>query len=249
MMGANRIRACSLVLVLIVLISVSVSCSEKPEDVTTPSYIEMQTGIEVNSGSAESIVERDGYSFVVSRLSVEVVGKAEFTKTINAELDEWLKKGVAVCESIIASEENGERAYRVVNSVTHCQGGMLSLCSSLEYSEYGETMSRTLNSAVWDLGREEKITVSKMFNMGEADLENFLTLNLYHIALEHPESYPKYLVSSVGECLKYTDYYVTSTGIYLYASNKNIKHPIEDIGVQISFSELPDLFNYDISAE
>lgn len=249
MMRANYIRACSLVLALIALILISVSCSEKPESVTTPSYIEMQTDIEIRSGSAESNVERDGYSFGVSRLSVEVIGKAELTKTINAELEQWLREGVEVCELIIKSESNPDRSYRVVNSVTSSHGGILSLTCFMEYSEYGEKMSRAINSAVWDVGREEKIPVSRMFNMSEADLENFLMLNLYHVALEHPESYPKYLTSSVGECLKYTDYYITSSGLYLYASNKNIKYHIEDIGSQISFFELPDLFNYDISAE
>ena len=209
----------------------------------------MQTDITVSSGRMDSYIERDDYGFTVTKLTVDIEGKKEFTSLINTELNEWLTYGMETCDILISKEGNSERSYSVVNSVTYNARGLLSLKCSIDYSEYGETFSRTLKSAVWDVGREEKISPLMMFKTSEVDFENFLTMNVSPAVSAHPDSYPKYLSNSVGMYSMYTDYYITNNSAYLYILNKDIKYSIEDISFIAVFEELPELFKYDISPE
>ena len=226
-----------------------VSCSGEPPQSYAPNYVDMQTDIAVSYGSAESYLERDGYGFTVSRLSVTVDGKKAFTDIINAELEEWLQYGIETCDTVITEEANGDRVYRLVSSVTYSGNGLLSLRCSVDYSEYGETVSRTLKSAVWDVGREERVTARMMLKMSDADYENLLTMNLSPIVSERPDAYPKYLVNGAGKYSLYTDYYINDNGLSLYTLNNNIKYSIEGISFRISFKQLSELFNYDISTK
>lgn len=225
------------------------SCAHEPPKNSTPNYVEMQTDITVSCGSSESYLEREEYGFTVSKLTVSVDGKKDFSDIVNAELEEWLKYGIETCDRVIPTEANGERAYKLANTVTYNNNGLLSLRCSVDYSEYGETISRTLKSAVWDVGREEKVTSRMMFKMSDTDYENHLTMNVFPIVSEHLDVYPKYLVSGAGEYSEYTDYYINNSGAVLYLLNKNIKYSIEDVSFKTSFKQSAELFNYDISAQ
>ena len=245
----RRISSISAVILSLLLCFLLTSCSTENTTPEDPVYVETQTDITVSSGRVESYIERDGYGFGVTKLTVEIEGKKDFTSRINAVLDEWLTYGMETCDAIIAKEGIGERTYRVVNSVTYNARGLISLKCSIDYSEYGETFSKALKSAVWDVGREEKITPLMMFNMGEVDFENFLTMNVSPTVSARPDSYPKYLLNSVGAYSGYVDYYITDNGVYLYILNKDIKYSIEDISFIAVFEELTELFRYDISPE
>ena len=198
-----RINSISAVLLSLLLCFLLTSCSTEDTTPEKPVYVETQTDITVSSGRVESYIDREDYGFGVTKLTVDIEGKKEFTSLINAELNEWLKYGIETCDVLISSDGNGERTYCVVNSITYNAKGLLSLKCSIDYSEYGETFSKTLKSAVWDVGREEQIAPLMMFNMSDADLENFLTMNVSYAISEHPDSYPKYLSRTIGE---YSDY-------------------------------------------
>ena len=245
----RRISSISAFILSLLLCFLLTSCSTENTTPEDPVYVEMQTDITVSSGKAEDYIQRDEYGYTVTRISVEIKGKAELTSLINTELEEWLKYGMETCDTLIPTEGSADRTYRLVNSITYNAGGLLSLRCSVDHSEYGETTSRTLKSAVWDVGRGEKITPLMMLDMSETDYENFLTMNIDPIVSAHPALYPKYLVNGAGTYSEYVDYYIIDNSVYLYSINKDIKYSIEDISFKAAFKDMPELFRYDISAK
>ena len=114
-----RINSISAVLLSLLLCFLLTSCSTEDTTPKKPVYVETQTDITVSSGRVESYIDRDGYGFGVTKLTVDIEGKKEFTSLINAELNEWLKYGIETCDVLISSDGNGERTYCVVNSITY----------------------------------------------------------------------------------------------------------------------------------
>ncbi len=245
----RRINSILSIILCLLLCFLFASCIIEDTTPKKPVYIETQTDITVSSGVLDSYIERDDYSFTVTKLTVDIEGKKEFTSLINTELNEWLKYGMETCDALISKESNSERVYRVVNSVTYNAKGLLSLKCSIDYSEYGETFSKALKSAVWDVGREEKISPLMMFKMSDVDFENFLTMNVAPPVSAYPNSYPKYLSDSVGMYSRYMDYYILDESVYFYLLNKDIKYSIEDVSFKAAFEDLSELFKYDISPE
>ena len=243
----KNINKILLVFLSLIICFFSVSCDSSEKTPDEHEYVEMQTDINVSTGKASLIVERDGYSLTVIRLTVSIDEKKEFSNTLNSMLDEWLSEGMIECDRYVESRGEGEREYSVVNYATFNRNGLLSLRCALECYEYGESISYTLKSAVYDIGRESEISLSKMFKMGEVDLENMLTMNVYPAVSRLPDRHPVFILNGSGKYSEYMEYYVNKHGVCLYLSYDNIDYYVGFISFEIPFPGDPESFNYDLS--
>ena len=246
MKNINRIFV---VFLSFVLCFFSISCDSVEKNPIEHEYMEMQTDIDVSVGKASSVVDREGYSLTAIRLTVSIEGKKGFADSLNAVLDEWLRDGMAECDRYVESRGEGDREYSVVNYATFNRNGLLSLRCALECYEYGESISYTLNSAVYDVGRETEITLSDMLRMGEVDLENMLTINVYPEVSKYADRYPAIIVNGAGRYSEYMGYYVNDGGLSLYLSYDNMDYYLGYMEFVISFIGDPEGFNYDLSVE
>lgn len=237
-----------IVLVLMLSILLLSACkAESPND-RKYSYIPLNNMV-VAVGKANGVSDRDNYELSYTRMSITIPKNEKLAAEINQALTDWLGNALTICDELwlkMNAEYENDRYFKVGCYATFNDNGLFSAVCRLDYSEYGDDHSYILNSAVWIVETDEKLGSEQILNMSTIDFRNWLSINFSPCITEYTDKYPNFLTESSENYIEYIDFALNDDGATFYLSYDGMYYPSDYLEVNLSFSENPSLFAYDL---